>query len=209
MKHDNPHMHALSPRMGNAFTRWVGSVGLKLTGWELVGQMPSVPKFVIIGVPHTSNWDGIAASLAMLASGFKYTFMIKQEWFFWPMGPLLRAIGGHPVNRGKAKGVVEQMVAHIAAEDKVCVGVPPEGTRGLVDTYKKGYLRIAYGANVPVFICAFDGPNKRVVLDRLMELSGDMEADNRRIKDYVDTHWIGVNPHNQFPDQHSGGALTS
>jgi len=69
MKYDNPHMSEHSPRMGNAFTRALGSFGLKLTGWELVGQMPDVPKFVIIGVPHTSNWDAISASLAMLASG--------------------------------------------------------------------------------------------------------------------------------------------
>ena len=200
MKYDNPHMHALSPRSGNAFTRWLGSTGLKLVGWKLEGQMPPVPKFVIIGVPHTSNWDAVVASLAMLASGFKYTFMIKKEWFFWPMGPLFRALGGYPVDRSKGRGIVEQMVDYIRSEDRVCVGVPPEGTRSYVESYKKGYLRIAYGAGVPVFICAFDGPRKRVVLDRLMELSGDIEKDNAMIKRYVDTHWIGVNPHNQFPD---------
>jgi len=197
MKFENPHMHALSPRSGNAFTRWVGSVGLKLTKWELVGQMPATPKFVIIGVPHTSNWDGIAASLAMLASGFQYTFMIKKEWFFWPMGPLLRFLGGYPVDRSKGTGVVDQMVELFESKEKVCVGVPPEGTRGKVDRYKKGYLRIAYAAKVPVFICAFDGPNKRVVLDRLMELSGDIEKDNAMIKAYVDANWAGVNPENQ------------
>ena len=209
MKYDNPHMHALSPRMGNAFTRWLGSTGLKLIGWKLVGQMPPVPKFVILGVPHTSNWDAVAASLAMLASGFRYTFMIKREWFFWPMGPIFRALGGYPVDRGKGSGIVQQMVAYIESQDKVCVGVPPEGTRSLVSSYKKGYLRIAYGAGVPVFICAFDGPNKRVVLDRLMELTGDIERDNAMIKDYVDSHWIGVNPANQFPEGQPPAALPS
>ncbi len=198
MKYNNPHMSAHSPRMGNAFTRGLGSLGLKLTGWSLHGQMPDVPKFVIIGVPHTSNWDAISASLAMLASGFKYTFLIKKEWFFWPMGPLFRALGGYPVDRGKgAANVVDQVVELFESADKVCVGFPPEGTRSLVDKYKTGYLRAAYAANVPVFICAFDGPNKRVVLDKLMPLTGDMKIDNAAIKAYVDATWTGVHPERQ------------
>lgn len=200
MKYDNPHMSEHSPRMGNVFSRSLGSFGLKLTGWKLVGKMPDVPKFVIIGVPHTSNWDAISASLAMLASGFKYTFLIKKEWFFWPMGPLFRALGGYPVDRGKgAVNVVDQVVTLFDSADKVCVGFPPEGTRSLVDKYKTGYLRAAYAANVPVFICAFDGPNKHVVLDRLMPLTGDMKADNAAIKKYVDDNWVGVHPERQKP----------
>lgn len=197
MQYDNPHMSEHSPRMGNGLTRALGSLGLRLSGWELVGRMPDVPKFVIIGVPHTSNWDAISASAAMLASGFKYTFLIKKEWFFWPMGPIFRALGGYPVDRSQGKNVVDQLVTLFEAEDKVCVGFPPEGTRSKVGKYKTGYLRAAYAANVPVFICAFDGPNKKVVLDKLFPLTGDMEADNTAIKKYVDDNWIGVNPARQ------------
>ncbi len=197
MKFDNPHMSEHSPRMGNAFTRAFGSLGLKLTGWKLVGQMPDVPKFVIIGAPHTSNWDAISASLAMLASGFKYTFLIKKEWFFWPMGPLFRALGGYPVDRGKGADVVGQVVKLFESEDKVCVGFPPEGTRSKVERYKTGYLRAAYAANVPVFICAFDGPNKRVVLDKLFPLTGELKKDNAALKKYIDDTWVGVHPERQ------------
>ena len=197
MKYDNPHMSPHSPRMGNAFTRWLGSVGLKLTGWELKGRMPDVDKFVIIGVPHTSNWDAISASLAMLASGFKYTFLIKKEWFFWPMGPIIRALGGYPVDRSKGSNVVRQLSRIFAENERICIGFPPEGTRSKVAKYKTDFLRVAYAADVPVFICAFDGPNKHVVLDRLFPLTGDMDADAKAIKDYVDATWIGVNPENQ------------
>lgn len=197
MKYDNPHMSAHSPRMGNALTRAIGSLGLKLTGWTLVGQMPDVPKFVIIGVPHTSNWDGISASLAMLASGFKYTFLIKKEAFFWPLGPVLRAIGGYPIDRSRGGDAMEQIVGLFDSAEKVCVGFPPEGTRSLVKKYKSGYLRAAYAADVPVFICAFDGPNKRVILDRLMPLTGNMAKDNTAIKSYVDATWTGVHPERQ------------
>jgi 1-acyl-sn-glycerol-3-phosphate acyltransferase len=197
MKFDNPHMSEHSPRMGNAFTRALGSFGLKLTGWELVGKMPDVPKFVIIGAPHTSNWDAISASLAMLASGFKYTFLIKKEWFFWPMGPLFRALGGFPVDRGNGADVVQQVCDIFDSNDKVCVGFPPEGTRSKVERYKTGYLRAAYAANVPVFLCAFDGPNKKVILDKLLPLTGDIKVDNRAIRDYVNANYIGVHPERQ------------
>ena len=197
MKYDNPHMSVHSPRMGNRFTRAMGTLGLRLTGWELTGKMPDVPKFVIIGAPHTSNWDAIAATFAMLASGFKYTFLIKKEWFFWPMGPIIRALGGYPVDRSNGQDVVAQILTLYEKEDKVCVGIPPEGTRSKVERYKTGYLRVAYAANIPVFICAFDGPNKKVVLDRTMPLSGDIQADNAAIKAYIDETWIGVNPQYQ------------
>ncbi len=199
MKYDNPHMSSVSPRMGNGLTRAIGSIGLKLIGWKLVGKMPDTPKFVILGVPHTSNWDAIAATLAMLASGFRYTFLIKREWFFWPMGPIFKALGGYPVDRRKGSGpnVVQQLTAYIDSVENVCIGFPPEGTRSKVSQYKTGYLRVAYAAKVPVFICAFDGPNKRVVLDRLMELTGDIETDNKNIKAYVDANWVGIRPDNQ------------
>jgi len=199
MRFDNPHMSEQSPRAGNALTRAIGSVLLKAIGWKLVGRMPDTPKFIILGVPHTSNWDAIAATLAMLASGFRYTFLIKKEWFFWPIGSAIKALGGFPVDRsgGKGASVVEQLTAHIHATDKVCIGFPPEGTRSKVAQYKTGYLRVAYAANVPVFICAFNGPKKEVVLDRLMELTGDMKTDNENIKAYVDANWIGIRPENQ------------
>ena len=183
-----------SPRMGNAFTRAIGSFGLKLLGWKLVGKMPDVPKFVIIGVPHTSNWDAIVATLAMLASGFRYTFLIKKEWFFWPLGPIFKALGGFPVDRSNGADIVEQLVDYIERTDKVCIGIPPEGTRSKVEKYKTGYLRLANAAKVPVFICAFDGPGKRVVLDRLMPLTGNVKKDNAAIRKYVDDNYVGINP---------------
>ena len=197
MKFSNPHMTDQSPRMGNALTRAIGSLGLKLIGWKLEGRMPEASKFIILGVPHTSNWDAIAATFAMLASGFRYTFLIKKEWFFWPMGPLFRKLGGFPVDRGRGGDVVHQLTQYISQAEKVCIGFPPEGTRSKVKKYKTGFLRVAYAARVPVFICAFDGPGKRIVLDRLMELTGDMEKDATDIKAYVDANWVGVRPQNQ------------
>jgi 1-acyl-sn-glycerol-3-phosphate acyltransferase len=160
--------------------------------------MPDVPKLVLIGAPHTSNWDAIAATFSMLSVGLHYTILVKKEWFFWPMGPIFRAVGGYPVDRGKnAAGMVEQLADMVKEADKIVLGFPPEGTRSKVAQYKTGYLRVAYATGVPVFLAAFDGANKRVYLDRLFELSGDLEADNKMIKAYVDDTWTGINPDRQ------------
>ena len=198
MKFDNPHIGANSPRKGNGFSRWLGSTILRLIGWKLAGKLPDAPKIILIGAPHTSNWDAIAATCCMLSIGLHYTILVKKEWFFWPLGPIFSALGGYPVDRGKnGKAVVDQMIDLINSSDKVCVGFPPEGTRSKVEKYKNGYLRVAYATGVPVFVAAFDGLNKRVVLDREMELTGDLVRDNEAIKAYIDANWVGVCPENQ------------
>lgn len=198
MKFDNPHIAPSSPRKGNAFTRLIGDVGLKLMGWKVAGQLPNIPKIILIGAPHTSNWDALAATFSMLAVGLHYTILVKKEWFFWPMGPIFRAVGGYPVDRGRGgQALVDQLTEMVSSRDKVVLGFPPEGTRSKVDKYKTGYLRVAYATGVPVFLAAFDGVGKRVVLDKLFVLTGDMEADNAAIKAYVDATWTGIHPEKQ------------
>lgn len=173
-------------------------MGLKLMGWKLAGKLPDEPKVILIGAPHTSNWDALAATFSMLSVGLHYTILVKKEWFFWPMVILFRAVGGHPVDRsGNARATVDQMIDLIESRDEVVVGFPPEGTRSKVDKYKSGYLRVSYATGVPVFLAAFDGIGKRVVLDRFMELTGDLETDNANIKAYVDATWTGIHPEKQ------------
>lgn len=198
MKFDNPHVSPSSPRKGNAVTRFIGDAGLKLMGWKIAGRMPDVPKVVLIGAPHTSNWDALAATFSMLSVGLHYTILVKKEWFFWPMGMIFRSVGGYPVDRGRGgQALIEQLTEMVNSRDKVVLGFPPEGTRSKVEKYKTGYLRVAYATGVPVFLAAFDGKGKRVVLDRLFDLTGDMEADNAAIKAYVDANWTGINPKRQ------------
>ena len=173
-------------------------MGLKLMGWKVSGQLPDLPKIILIGAPHTSNWDALAATFSMLAVGLHYTILVKKEWFFWPMGSLFRLVGCYPVDRGRGgEGLVQQLTEMVNSREKVVLGFPPEGTRSKVEKYKTGYLRVAYATGVPVFLAAFDGVGKRVVLDRLFELTGDIETDNAAIKAYVDKTWTGINPERQ------------
>ncbi len=195
-KFDNPIVTPSTPRMGNAITRWIGETILRLIGWKIIGQLPNEKKVIIIGAPHTSNWDFVIAMASMLSVGLRFSYMMKKEAFFFPLGWLWKKLGGIPIDRSKKTDVTGQMAEWFEQNDNVMLGITPEGTRKKVDKFKKGYLRIAYAANVPIFMIGLDGTNKHVVLDKILELSGDIEKDNAMIKAYVNANFDGVNPEN-------------
>jgi len=193
-KFDNPAVNENVPRTGNRFTRWLAESILKIMGWKVVGTFPHEKKLVFIGCPHTSNWDLIIALSAMQSVGLKCNWMMKKEAFFWPLGGLFKKLGGIAIDRGATKNFPSQMAAWFNTQDKAYLGITPEGTRSKVESYKTGYLRIAQTAKVPVFLIGVDAVKKRVVLDRLWPLTGDIDADNSAIKAYYDANYKGVKP---------------
>jgi len=192
----NPHQSKLCPKTGNKFTRWLAGLILNSVGWKMKGQLPNVKKCIFIGAPHTSNWDLIIALAAMQYVGLKCSWMMKKEAFFWPLGPLWKKLGGIPIDRSKKNDVTLQIADWFKDNDNVWLGMTPEGTRSKVSKFKKGYLRMAYAANVPVFVIGLHAPTKEVVLDRLWELTFDTETDNRKIKAYYDKTYQGINAEN-------------
>ena len=195
-KYDNQVVRPSTPRMGNAVTRWIGEVILWMIGWKIIGQLPDEKKVIVIGAPHTSNLDFVIAMGSMLSVGLRFSYMMKKEAFFWPVGWLWKKLGGIPIDRSKKNDITQQMTDWFDANDNVMLGITPEGTRKKVDKFKKGYLRMAYAANVPVFIIGLRGHDKTVVLDKIFELSGDIDKDNAMIKSYVNANFDGVNPKN-------------
>jgi len=182
------------PQGGNRFTKWLGASILNIMGWKITGAFPNEPKAVFIGVPHTSNWDMIIAVASMQAVGLKASWMMKKEAFFWPLGGFFKKLGGVPIDRKAKTDLTTQMADWFESSDKAWLGITPEGTRSKVDGLKKGYLRIAYAAKVPVFLIAIDGENKEVVLDKIWPLTFDTEVDNRKIKAYYDKTYKGIRP---------------
>ncbi len=192
MKYDNEFVGPNVPRMGNALTRFIGDMILKAMGWKLIGALPDVKKAIIIGGPHTSNWDLFLAMGSMMSIGLKFSWMMKKEAFFWPLGGLWKALGGIPIERKAKTDVMRQVKNWFDDSDAVWLGLTPEGTRSKVDAYKTGYLRIAKAVDAPLFIVGIDSVNKQVVLDRLWYPKGDIAAENAAIKIYVDTHYKGI-----------------
>lgn len=192
----NPWQSEMSPKSGGPVSRGFGRTLLNLMGWKVEGQLPNVPKCIFIGAPHTSNWDLIIALAAMQQVGLRCSWMMKKEAFFWPLGGLWKRLGGIPIDRSSKNDVTTQMADWFKANDNVWLGITPEGTRSKVERLKKGYLRMAYAAGVPVFVIGLDGVGKRVVLDRLWPLTFDTEIDNRKIKAYYDKTYTGIRPEN-------------
>jgi len=193
-KFDNDVVSPNTPRMGNAVTRWIGQTILNMMGWKITGQLPNEKKVIVIGAPHTSNWDLIIAMASMLSVGLKFSWMMKKEAFFWPLGPLWKSMGGIPIDRSKKNDVTTQMAEWFNSNDQAWLGITPEGTRSKVTKFKKGYLRMAYAANVPVFVIGIHAPTKEVILDKLFKLTYDTEKDNMLIRNYYQKTFTGINP---------------
>ena len=193
-EYNNPIVSEFTPRMGNAVTRKIGDIILKLIGWKIVGTLPREKKIIIIGAPHTSNWDLIIAMGSVLSVGLKFSWMMKKEAFFWPLGGLWKKLGGIPIDRKSKNDIIGQTTDWFNANETAWLGLTPEGTRSKVDKYKRGYLRMAYAAGVPIFIVALDAENKHVVLDKIFPLTFDTEVDNRKIKAYYDKNYKGIRP---------------
>ncbi|WP_373489260.1 lysophospholipid acyltransferase family protein [Blastomonas sp.] len=142
-----------------------------------VGTAPAERRFVIIAVPHTSNWDfpnyiGVTREL-----GLRTHFMAKTSLFRWPFGGFMRQVGGVPVDRRAAQDMVQQMIAEFAARDDFVLTIAPEGTRKSVTEWRTGFYRIALGAGVPI-VCGFmDYAHRRAGLGPVIYPTGDYAAD--------------------------------
>jgi 1-acyl-sn-glycerol-3-phosphate acyltransferase len=157
---------------------------LKLGGWTPVGSVPDLDKALFIAAPHTSNWDGIWGLIYRVAVDLDIHFFAKKDLFWFPLGNILRALGGIPLDRNVPGAAVKQAVDAFHANDKFFFGLAPEGTRGLRTHWKTGFYRIAREANVPVVYGFFDYRNRRLGIGPTMELSGDVTADMARIASY-------------------------
>ncbi len=155
---------------------------LNIIGWKMVGEWPDLKKMVVIGAPHSTAWDGIIGLFAKVAMDVHIVFMGKQEAFFWPLGRLLKWLGGVPVNRKAPGSIAEQVAKQLIDAEKMWFVLAPEGTRKAVTHWKTGFWKIAKQANVPVLCMYFDYPTKTIGVGQVFELTDDMDADIAAIK---------------------------
>ena len=155
---------------------------LRAAGWAVEGEVPRVAKCVALGVPHTSNWDGVLMLAMAAAADIDMSFMIKDDWLRGPMGPIMRRLGAVGIDRSKANNVVDAMVHELRTRDRLWLVIPPEGTRSRSDYWKSGFYHIARGANVPVVPGYMDYRRKRMGIGAPIDLTGDVGADMDRIR---------------------------
>jgi 1-acyl-sn-glycerol-3-phosphate acyltransferase len=179
-----PILGAEIPRRDSRVMRAVGRAVLRMLGWRVEGAVPNLPKFVIAVAPHTSNWDFVVGAATMFALDLRLSFIGKHTLFVGPFAPVLRWMGGIPVDRTSPHGVVAESVRAFDVVPRRILAIAPQGTRSPVAHFKSGFLHIARDAGVPVLLAALDY-GSRTVRFGPMEMPGeDLEADRERIESF-------------------------
>jgi 1-acyl-sn-glycerol-3-phosphate acyltransferase len=173
-----PSMPQLPPNARRRFIAWL----LRRAGWRIEGRFPDLPRLVLVAAPHSSWWDGVIGLMFKVALGADVAFIGKRELFHGPLGWLLRQLGGIPVERGQAQGVVGQLAARFAAREQLWLGLAPEGTRREVAAWKTGFWHIARAAGVPILPVAFDYPTRRIQIGEPFRPQADLDADLARLR---------------------------
>ena len=177
-----PELPPSLPRRGNALSKGLARGLLALFGWRVTGEVPDRPKMVAIAAPHTTNWDFVVGILVVFALGLRVRYLGKHTLFRPPLGWLMRWLGGTPVVRDTPQGAVGDAAEMIAREERVLIGIAPEGTRTPGKPWRSGFYNIALAARVPILPAAFDYPARALRLFPLFEPTGNYEADLPRLQ---------------------------
>lgn len=162
-------------------------------GWTIDVTEPHPDKYIICLAPHTSNWDFLIGQLYSGAEGIKSNFLMKKEWFFWPLGIFFRKLGGVPVWRSKHTSMTDNLAETARRLDKFHLCITPEGTRSLNPEWKKGFYYIALKAGIPILLYGVDYCLKRIQCTRTIIPNGDIDSQMREIKLYF-KDFKGKNP---------------
>lgn len=168
-----------------------------LLGWRVKGKLPDIPKFILVGAPHTSNWDFLLFLGLIFHLRANVHFMGKAELFRFPIGWFFRYCGGIPVDRKKSTGLVDQMVKVCNESEKFILTIAPEGTRHHVQEWKRGFYHIAKGAGIPIVMAVVDGRHREVRIGQVFHPTDDMEADMTAIQGYF-AGVAGINPRRKY-----------
>jgi 1-acyl-sn-glycerol-3-phosphate acyltransferase len=170
-----------------AFARSV----LRLTRWRTVGRTPT--SGILVGAPHTSNWDWAAMLLLMWRDGVAPRVLMKRELFRGPLGLLLRATGGIPLDRKNPGETVRALLAEAEQDKQFLLVVAAEGTRKKAEFWKSGFYKIAQQTGQPISLGFVDGPTRTLGFGPTFHPTGDVTADMDRVRAfYADK--FGIHP---------------
>ena len=168
---------------------------LWLIGWKAIGKELGKQRFVLIGAPHTSNWDFPLMLLVVLKLRLELYWMGKHTLFPFPVAGVMKWLGGIPIDRTRAHNVVQQTVERYRNQPDLVVLVPPEGTRSKVAQWKTGFYHIAEQAGVPILLGYVDAAKKEAGLADFFYPSGDLEQDMAKIRQFYSDK-RGIRPEN-------------
>ena len=179
---------------------------LRLIGWQVDVTLPEEKKFVMIGAPHTTNWDLPIGLLCFWSVPIRLTWVAKKQLFVGPLNYFFRALGGVPVDRSVHTGFIEQITNQFNSRDEMIFGITPEGTRSKTEYWKTGFYYIAMQAKVPICFAYVDFPSRTIGFGEMLYPSGDIKKDFEKIKLFYENK-VGKKPENQGPVKMNDKAL--
>lgn len=173
-----PHRQGtIAPKIAKYFLKW--------TGWTIVGEIPNIKKAVLLAVPHTSNIDGLFAIPALLYLNVDIKLMGKKELFKVPiLASILRWGGVISIDRQNKGSTLQANIDHFKQEERLFLGLAPEGTRGYTEKWKTGFYYLALGVEVPILPVAMDYKTKQIRFMPLFYPTGNIEQDLPEIYAY-------------------------
>lgn len=180
---------------GVILRRAVARLYWTLSRWNYRSESTPEASGIMVAAPHTSNWDFVLMVAVAWRNGLTLRFLGKRELFAGPMGPLMRAFGGIPVDRRDPRGLVDELIERHHAGERFHLVITPEGTRGPVDRWKSGFYRIARATDLPVTLAYVDRTTRTTGLGPTLRLTGDIAGDMDRIRAFYDGK-VGIRPAN-------------
>ncbi len=168
---------ALAPlrsRLARAALRWMG--------WRVVFEPPPGPRAVVVVYPHTSNWDFVIGVVGRAAVDLPLRFIGKDTLFRFPLGPVMRWLGGAPVDRSAPHGLVGELRGEFERSPRMFLAITPEGTRSRRDHWKSGFYHLARGLDLPVGLGLIDYGAREIGIGRWLRLTGDPRRDMDEVR---------------------------
>lgn len=160
--------------------RSLARVLLRASGWRTAGSVPK--RGILVGAPHTSNWDWVLTMILAWDSSVQIRLLVKQEFFAGPLAPIMRATGAVALDRADPTATINRLLADAEVDDTFLLGLAAEGTRSKTDYWKSGFYRISQKTGIPVTLAYVDSVSKTVGWGPTFDLTGDVPADMDRIR---------------------------
>ncbi len=147
------------------------------SSWRMVSEPAPDRPTVLIGAPHTSNWDFVFMLAIAWRLDMRFRWLGKISLFTGWKGPIMRGLGGIAVDRDAPSAVVSEVLARIESGDVFGLVVTPDGTRKGHTHWKSGFYRIAREAGLPVTLGYVDRTTKTTGLGPTIDLTGNVSTD--------------------------------
>ena len=178
------------------FRRNLARLLLKLSRWKTVGDVPQ--KGILVGAPHTSNWDWVLTMLLAWDNNIQIRLLVKDSLFKGPLGSILRWSGAVELDREHPGETIRRLLADSETDESFLLGIAAEGTRSRGEYWKSGFYRISQQTGLPITLAFLDAPSRTVGWGPTFPLSGDVVADMDKIRAFF-ADKTGIKPEGATP----------